>query len=399
MTRSRLSRRTVRGWTALAAVVAWLGAAAAHAAVTMVTILSPSNSRNISFQVYTPPGYAAGGSQRYPSVYSLHGEGGTSAQRAATYAPTLDTAISSGQISPSIWVFPDGQNDSFYGDSFDGVRRAHTNIIGEVLPYVDAHYRTIADRDERAVEGFSMGGFGASLYAAKHPELFSVVVEYAGALAQWDDLVQFQPQVAEGMYNDIEANWLPYSAWDVTESNAAAVKSLVDYKMIVGDADGQYYSNIRFRDFVASLGIDPHFEVLPGVSHIGGTYLKEGSGLAFLQQHFANPPTTTGDFDGDLDADGTDLLKWQRQLGRKGSTAADGNGDGAVDAIDLVLWRGDFGRTNLTSATTSSAGVPEPATQVLALLAAAIGAAMSRRRYRTRQRNWMTPPLPFSSGS
>jgi hypothetical protein len=63
--------------------------------------------------------------------------------------------------------------------------------------------------------------------------------------------------------------------------------------MIVGDADGQEGSNERFRDHLLSLNINPHYQVLPGVQHEGGAYLAEGSGLAFLANHFASVPEPT----------------------------------------------------------------------------------------------------------
>jgi endo-1,4-beta-xylanase len=272
----------------LAGCLLWVGTA--RAGVTTVTVFSPSNNANVSFQVYTPANYAASPSQHYPVVYSLHGIGGTSQQRANTYAPTLDAKIAAGEIAPMIWVFPSGQTDSFYGNAFDGHKQVYSNIIGEVLPYVDAHYRTVADRDHRAMEGFSMGGFGALLYAAKHPELFSAVLEYGGALSTWQNLVQFNNAVAQEMYNGVEANWLPYSLWDVTAANAATLRTQVNFKMIVGDADPQFQSNTRFRDRLLALNIDPKFQVLPGVEHLGGQYLNEGSGLQFLDDHFASVP-------------------------------------------------------------------------------------------------------------
>jgi S-formylglutathione hydrolase FrmB len=59
------------------------------------------------------------------------------------------------------------------------------------------------------MEGFSMGGFGAAMYTAKHPELFSAVVECGGALSKWQDLVNFNNAVADDMYDLNEANFLP----------------------------------------------------------------------------------------------------------------------------------------------------------------------------------------------
>ena len=128
--------------TAVAVVLLNLGLAA-QAAVNTVSIFSPSNNRNLSFQVYTPPGYAANPAHRYPVVISLHGIGGNSQQRANLYAPTLDARTNSGELVPMIWLFPDGQTNSFYGDAFDGHKQVYSHIINEALPHVDAQYRTI----------------------------------------------------------------------------------------------------------------------------------------------------------------------------------------------------------------------------------------------------------------
>lgn len=259
----------------------------ARAVVNTVTIFSPSNNRNLSFQIYLPPDYSAAAS-RYPAVYSLHGISGTAQGRANQVVPTLDAAIRAGTAPPMIYVFPDGQNNSFYGNAFDGHKQVYSNVVGEVLPYVDGHYRTIADRGHRAIEGFSMGGFGAAMYAAKHPELFSAIVEYGGALSRWQDLVSFNPTVAQEMYGNVEGNFLPYSLWDLSAQNAPALASQVDYMMLVGDADPQLQSNTRFRTYLSSLGVNPQFQILPGIAHDGRAYYAQGAGLQFLADHFRN---------------------------------------------------------------------------------------------------------------
>src|SRR5215204_5929047 len=196
----------------LASLIICTFGATAHATVTTVSLFSPSNNRDISFRVYTPSTYDAT-STRYPVVYSLHGIGGTSANRVTQVVPTLDAAILAGTVAPMIYVFPDGQTNSFYGDAFDGHKQVYSNIIGEVLPYMDGHYRTRAERGYRAMEGFSMGGFGAAMYTAKHPELFSAVVESGGPLRRWQDMLTFDHAVADEMYDLTEANFLPYSLW------------------------------------------------------------------------------------------------------------------------------------------------------------------------------------------
>lgn len=356
-----------------AGFVGMLLSSSASATVSTVSIFSPSNNHNVSFQVYTPPGYTTDTTQRYPVVISLHGIGGNSLQRADLYGPTLDARINSAELLPMIWLFPDGQTNSFYGDAFDGHKQVYSHIIGEALPYVDANYRTIGGRDFHAMEGFSMGGFGASMLTAKHPELFSAVVEYGGALSTWQNLVQFNNAVALEMYNGVQTNFTPYSLWDQTAANATALKNDVNYKMIVGDADSQYQSNIRFRDNLLSLGIDPQFQVLAGVGHVGGSYLTEGSGLRFLSAHFAANLQQAGDYDRDGDADANDYTTWRAAFGSTTQLAADGNQNGVIDIGDYIVWRNRFGSGGSSIANpqfeSSTIAVPEPTALGLWLLA------------------------------
>lgn len=94
-----------------------------------------------------------------------------------------------------------------------------------------------------------------------------------------------------------------------------------------------------------------------------------------------------GDLDGDLDVDGSDLLRWQRGFGlTAGATAADGdaNGDGGVDAYDLWVIDRNFGETGVANIQPVSAQVPEPATA--GLLAAALMLLAGSRRCPLRRR-------------
>jgi hypothetical protein len=123
---------------------------------------------------------------------------------------------------------------------------------------------------------------------------------HGGVLPTWSDMLRKEPEIALEMYNMQEANWLPYSVYDATRANAAAIDSMVNYKMIAGDADGHIRGMVRFRDLLISLGIDPQFELIPGVSHLGGLYLRDGTGLRFLNDHFSGQGSATllGQFSG-----------------------------------------------------------------------------------------------------
>ena len=137
---------------------------------------------SVQFQVYLPPGYAAG-TRRYPVVYLLHGRDDT--MRAwDRVVLELDQRIASGQLPPFIAVMPDApwsRRASWYVDSqFESEespgRAVETALTEDLASAVDATYRTVPEREGRFVAGYSMGGYGALRYALAHPE------RYAGAL-------------------------------------------------------------------------------------------------------------------------------------------------------------------------------------------------------------------------
>jgi hypothetical protein len=165
------------------------------------------------------------------------------------------------------------------------------------------------------------------------------------------------------MYNLVESIFLPYSLWDLTSANASALRTTVNYKMIVGDADSQYQSNTRFRDHLLSLEIDPHFQVLPGVEHQGGAYLADGSGVSFLSAHFTSKFQQNGDYDRDGDMDTSDYAVWRAAYGSNSSPTADGTQNGIIDAGDYIVWRKNARLAGASSIETAT--VPEPATVLL----------------------------------
>ena len=137
-------------------------AAVPHGAIATVYYDSSAIAGGRRMHVYTPPGYEKGTAQ-YPVLYLLHG-GGDSDDSWGTVGRAgaiLDTLISAGKATPMIVVMPAGHTSTEFRLS-PGVRMGHDafndDLIKVVLPFIDAHYRTIADRDHRAIAGLSMGG-------------------------------------------------------------------------------------------------------------------------------------------------------------------------------------------------------------------------------------------------
>src|SRR4051794_12157651 len=121
--------------------------------------------------VLLPSDYASSPARRYPALYLLHALNynentwlDLSDVEKFTASYTADKA--------AIVVMPDGGPQGWYSDWPGGEELWETYHLQRVIPAIDARFRTLADRAHRAVAGFSMGGYGALLYAARHPDLF-----------------------------------------------------------------------------------------------------------------------------------------------------------------------------------------------------------------------------------
>lgn len=117
-----------------------------------------------SYQIYLPPCYALQPERRYPVIYLLPGRtGGPGQWFAGGAAAASDEAILSGAVPPFILV---GTEET----SGDGDGNA---IFADLVPEIDAAYRTLAERQHRAVAGASLGGSAAYRLAFGHPEHFA----------------------------------------------------------------------------------------------------------------------------------------------------------------------------------------------------------------------------------
>lgn len=170
---------------ALAAAVACAVAATAGAGLevkgTLLEGSFPSRALRgrVGFEIYLPPGYARS-RERLPVVYFLHGLPASSGsfRGAAAFAKAFEVAG-----KPAILVGPQGARDGDADPEYIdwGTGRNWETALGAELPrYVDAHYRTIADRRGRALVGLSAGGYGAVLLALHRLSAFSVIESWSG---------------------------------------------------------------------------------------------------------------------------------------------------------------------------------------------------------------------------
>jgi Putative esterase len=138
--------------------------------------------------VYVPPGYDEQADRQYPTVYQIQGLTGQldmwrNRQPFRRNFPELaDELFAGGEAPPCILVWVDCWT-SLGGSQFldsPGTGRYHTYLCEEVVPWVDAHYRTLPEAAHRGIAGKSSGGYGAMVTPMLRPDLFGGLATHAG---------------------------------------------------------------------------------------------------------------------------------------------------------------------------------------------------------------------------
>lgn len=155
-----------------------------HGAVAEVTYYSTVLQRFRRMHVYTPPGYELGGG-KYPVFYLLHGAGDSdnSWSTVGRAGFILDNLIAAKKAKPMIVVMPAGHTSR--APRMPGSQAADPfpqEFMNDILPYVEKHYRVLADRAHRAIAGLSMGGAHTLNIAIPNLERFGYVGVFSSGI-------------------------------------------------------------------------------------------------------------------------------------------------------------------------------------------------------------------------
>jgi enterochelin esterase-like enzyme len=232
--------------------------------------------------IYLPEEYK-NTSSRYPVIYYLHGGNGN--QREGQWLINeMDKAIKAQKMPPVIIISVQALPIGWYCNANFGAKGVISGPVENVLiknlvPYIDAHYRTIANSSGRGLEGWSMGGFGAIRLAFKFPELFGFTSSIAGALIDFQD--EHNPQYLVNTFGpatgiDSEKSIEYFEAIHprvYARKNSEMIKKNVKVRLVVGDQDWLYNNNGKlitklFSDYLDSLGIKHDYTVLKNVGHM-----------------------------------------------------------------------------------------------------------------------------------
>jgi enterochelin esterase-like enzyme len=145
---------------------------------------SPSTDSQRRVFIYTPPGYDQKADQRYPVLYLQHGWGeneyGWGVQ--GRTREILDNLIAEGKARPFIVVMIYGMtNETRMGGmrNFD-IAPFETVLVKELIPFIDARFRTLADQPNRAMAGLSMGGMETRMITLRNLDTFSHIGVFSG---------------------------------------------------------------------------------------------------------------------------------------------------------------------------------------------------------------------------
>ena len=146
-----------------------------------LTVATPSFTTPVKVEVMLPNAYAATAeNQDWPVTYYTHGTNGSQALFRTAYRGEELTAS-----YPSIVVSPAGHSgywSDWNNNGAGGPPMYETFVIEQLIPLIDANFHTKSDRPHRAILGDSMGGYGALMLAARHPDLFVAATSLSGAV-------------------------------------------------------------------------------------------------------------------------------------------------------------------------------------------------------------------------
>ena len=230
---------------------------------------SRAHESDVGYCIYLPPGYGTDTNRRYPVIYNLHGANGNELHGFRD-VEVLDAGIRAGRWPAMIVVMPNGGKRTFYKDSHDGRFMSETLIIRELIPHIDANYRTIAAAHGRCIEGHSMGGRGATRLAMKYPRMFCSLFNLAGNVPR--TLANFDPTKPDTYPNSYlgpdRRNYIDNDAFELLEKNLANIKDTLRIQLWCGTRDIDHLVTIReFHRALLAAGVDHTYLEIEGQGH------------------------------------------------------------------------------------------------------------------------------------
>lgn len=248
-------------FTCLATIIVLLSSQLSFAA-TVDTVLTHSNvmNKDIKAIVVKPQNYEAS-SKRFPVLYLLHGAGGKYSDWLLNTKDKEAVKKLADNFGMMV-VCPDGGVTSWYFDSpVDPSYQYETYVSKELVEFVDRKYRSIADRNGRAITGLSMGGHGGLYLAFRHQDVYAACGSMSGGV----DIRAFPENwnIAKrlGPYNQFPDRWEANTVINLTHLLSPNKLAII---FDVGRNDFFYDVNVALHDKLTARNIPHDFTVRPG---------------------------------------------------------------------------------------------------------------------------------------
>jgi S-formylglutathione hydrolase FrmB len=286
-----------------------------------LTIATPAFAAPTRVQVFLPAAYDDDPNRRWPVTYYLHGAQGDQTRFNDWYGDLIAGF-------PSIVVAPDGGQIGFYSDWYNGGAGGppmyETYDIDQLLPLIDARFRTVASRTGRAVIGESMGGYGVMTYAVRHPDLFAAAVSMSGfvdsnypfeiaLISAGPPLQGGQPDAIYGPRASQEVRWHGHNPTDLADNlrdvdlqvrtgegiPAQTVDPVNPTSAVVcAEESGIFQTNTTFHQRLQALGIPHVWKDYGAACHAVPEFRREfADALPGLEDVFAHPRPDPKTFD------------------------------------------------------------------------------------------------------
>lgn len=257
-------------------------------------------NRPLRYSVYLPADYNKE-NKSYPTVYLLHGFGDneTSWMNGGKIDRIIKSMEENGEIEPMIYIMPQGYN-SYYVNRYNGTLNYMDMFVEELVPMIDSLYRTTKKPEQRAVVGYSMGGYGALILPVKNPDIFSVSVPLSMSFrtdkqymtdsqnafdAQWGPIFGAKGSEGESRLTDYFKMHSPFHFFaDNVASNYSSVHFFIDCG---DDEESLSFTNNDMHSLMRSNNIAHEYRVRNG-AHTWDYWLKAmREALVFIQTNFA----------------------------------------------------------------------------------------------------------------
>ena len=247
------------------------------------TFQSPSMKTKVGYCIYLPPAYVTkeNARKRFPVVYYLHGGRPGNETKSIHLTMEIDRAMRRGKVPDMIYVFVNGGKVSHYNTpQFDSL--GEDVFVNELIPHVDATYRTVAKRAGRGLEGFSQGGRGTTRIMFRHPQRF-------GSCAPGGAGYATEKSISEnnGRENDKLVFATGDNTWDLARKYARDPQPPLKILVHVGTEGFNYTNNLEYMQFLTSLKIPYDRLIVKGVPH-SAKKIYQKSGLQLMQFHAKN---------------------------------------------------------------------------------------------------------------